>query len=68
MRLGEPVTLSERNSTAPAKPSKPYPELPLFPRAAGYRAKKIRGKMPSFGPWVDADADALTMKDAAGGG
>src|SRR5262245_40163334 len=58
--------MSEKDSTAPAKPSKPYPDFPLTAHPTGYWCKKIRGKIHYFGPWADPDgalARYLERKD-----
>lgn len=43
------------NSTR-RKPSKPYPEFPLFAHNNGQWCRKIRGKLYSFGKWDDSTA------------
>lgn len=40
----------------PKKPTKPYPEFPLYSHATGRWAKRIRGKIHYFGPRNDPDA------------
>jgi integrase len=59
--------MSVAHRTARIKPSKPYPEFPLFPHATGRWAKKIRGTFVYFGPWDDPDGALekyLKEKDA----
>jgi site-specific recombinase XerD len=47
------LAMSATNSTTNSRPSKPYPEFPLFAHSTGRWAKKIRGKFHYFGAWSD---------------
>jgi hypothetical protein len=50
-----------------SKPSKPYPEYPLFAAAATVCAQKIGGKLHCFAPWSDLAGELsryLAEKDA----
>ncbi len=39
-----------------ARPTKPYPEFPLFAHNNGQWCRKINGKLYSFGSWDDPSA------------
>ena len=44
------------------KPDKPYADFPLFPHATGRWAKKVKGRMRYFGPWVNPDRAVALWK------
>lgn len=46
-------SIGRRKRPNGSRPTKPYPEFPLFAHARGYWAKKIRGRVIYFGRWDD---------------
>jgi hypothetical protein len=63
--------MSETNSTAPIsadKPEKPTADFPLFAHATCRWAKKVAGKLISFGPWDDPEGALRRYKQFAKNG
>lgn len=66
------TTAPGKGCSKPKKPTKPYPEFPLYAAGNGQWAKTIGGKRWHFGPWRDPEAalerykaEALGAKKAA---
>jgi integrase len=57
-----PAVHSTPRST-PRKPAKPNPNFPLYAHAAGYWAKRIRGRVYYFGRWSDPDGALVKYLD-----
>lgn len=49
--LNPTVASGELPAATQDKPTKPYPEFPLYPHNLGYWSKKINGKIRHFGRW-----------------
>ena len=47
--------MAKSQSTRAARPAKPRPDFPLYPRRAGQWAKKIKRRLCCFAPWSDPD-------------
>ncbi len=59
-------TNEQSNIASPAKPAKPRPDFPLYAHNARQWAKRIRGQVHYFGPWLDPEvalARYLKQKD-----
>ena len=57
----------DQSKSPPAKPEKPYPDFPLYARAAGCWAKTIRGQKHYFGQWNDPEGALAKYNDRKAG-